>query len=47
VWIEDLNHHNSHVILMVIQRKAKFSFDDLTAMEGEGSGNEEFNASRG
>jgi hypothetical protein len=43
--IENLNHRNSHVILMIILRQAKFSFDDLTAMEDEGSVNEEFNAS--
>lgn len=46
-WIEDLNHRNSHVILVVIQRQEKFSFDFLTGMEGEVSVNEEFNASRG
>lgn len=45
-WIEDVNHRNSHVIMMVIQRQAKFSFDYLMAMEGKVSVNEEFNASR-
>jgi hypothetical protein len=44
---EDLNHLNSHVILMVIQRQAKYSFNDLISMVGEGSVNEEFKASGG
>jgi hypothetical protein len=32
---------------MVLQCKAKSLFDDLKAKEGEGSENEEFNASQG
>ena len=47
MWIEDQNQRNAPVSLMVIQHKAKSLFNDLKAKEGEGSKEEDFNASRG
>ncbi|XP_042213250.1 CENPB DNA-binding domain-containing protein 1-like [Homarus americanus] len=47
MWTEDQNQCNAPVSLMVTQHKAKSLFDDLNAIEGEGSKDENFTASRG